>query len=1593
MAFSLDHHFLRNTHPQEAGPYLHRVAKQKQINTTAVSQELLHSTANQSLPPRVYKLWLCACPDTTAIILGLQQTHSLFIRTAAIKSFHRWFRTAKCVDIWHDMGGTEGMVGMLATFSVDHVTAFCKQVGRCNNSQTLRDERQSIATDLMYSLTSRFFPEPAKVSNPDYRPLLDSYAKIVPTCKPEARDAWIGAKGFPDLDFSQVMQTDTEHYQRQCLEKAGAGDDDIWKYSELLVSLPPGRCSDEPNLPRSTLFAAELLETLDPLDDTAKNVLKLGDAFRTILRRLARRNISNDMAIRVVRLISGRAKNVVMQHMRTYGNTLNEYVTHLEDVARLWARNPEEMGPLLSGLLRKSKVVNMANAIAAISRVRADQRHQLLRWLLLHQYDVDIENISKDTLNNMRIPLELFTVLPRDKARAFFEHLAALENSKSWLTGAHSMPITETFDTPLDIMRCTLLEDDSIRLSEASDKVKAYKRMAEKEREPVVRMEWLIASAIMSVTSKSLDLFREVLIWARRYNRDPNVSYFYGIGSMFAKSDTISLLSGIPEHLQQDGDPDAIATNIRKGNEIALLLLETAAMCQTEPSFYVNHWAEVQHLFVKIVECRLDRVKRMQSRLGVTDDEVYDIVWRHTLESLLSAERLGIDEQNEALQFNDIGGPLAAWGNELEVKDPSLSTLRFIDDLARQRDQLWQKHRRSVHPSVVALRAPWPRGLPVQALLQIDIEAKPATHPLLPFIEKRARDVVFVSAQEVLSPIPEDREAQAAIGCFVDDYSEALKIHVSWCDADEKQRRIQDAWQYATATISKDRLSPLEARRYWEKVFAEADISLSASMLDYPKRTPPKIPLTGLQEDRVEWDPDAGPHPADVQEKALDVLCLDCMTTPAFGKNVFDKFVKPRPTIEPLEFSDFWDLERFGSVIPPDAEEAFIASALLLVDTLSQADSKILTASFPEEDARLPAAYLDSDFADQQRSFENMPLRLLVNTPPTLLEQLTAALIPKLSGPRNPPPATIKWAFKTLKLLAWSDDPGLAIRHIVHVVVNLPEHSSWHRILLHTGVLKRLSKEQSKELLIGLADTINEKNRNRVMASKETTPEGVEIQTKPQSKDFVKVTTVKLMAQLMRHATFVDEAFSVDVLVKLLRESTHIDIRAAIVDSLIGIVSSTNDSGIEEAVLSTLESDVVQIAAQLSEGHTMTEEEWTEWENGGELPQNDINTPVREALLSYVKHTGTEKSKTRELVQRLLLPLVEEMKAIGQRWIGTLLRLNGLEELIPRIPRAFGAQEVLVVLLQEFPSHMPANYFDNLQELVLFFHNPPKALRDLKEATSALRVSKLLGHYTWISENDSLSTTLEIPDLLKKADFASAQDAETNNLLTPSQLQAYERAMIDALLESYAERSEAWTSLTDRYVPPLRFKKSILRRWQTYCKPLIQYMISRVESLRTPEWQRDPLRRPARLPDTFRLRLWLLTFPSKNSEDEEGESRREIFADELRGVVAELAASGRPYHARFALVVEAAKLCYEQDWVALAARLGAVGQEQEGRELGLGELLLVEFAGELLRGVREPESCPGLKEVKEMLGGCWARCVDEDVRDRGLAVKRSLLKG
>ena len=177
MADPLDCEFLRTSSQQDVALHLRRITLGEQYSPDAIARQLLREVDSEVLPPMVYALWTSSCPDHSATVAGLQQSHSIVVRSSAIRNFRRRFRTVDCESLWRTLGGTEGVIRLLRSFSVVHVKEFCKAVARCSTSKHATSKRQELVTDLLQTLTS-------EEQDADNRSLLDLYAKMVYTCTP-----------------------------------------------------------------------------------------------------------------------------------------------------------------------------------------------------------------------------------------------------------------------------------------------------------------------------------------------------------------------------------------------------------------------------------------------------------------------------------------------------------------------------------------------------------------------------------------------------------------------------------------------------------------------------------------------------------------------------------------------------------------------------------------------------------------------------------------------------------------------------------------------------------------------------------------------------------------------------------------------------------------------------------------------------------------------------------------------------------------------------------------------------------------------------------------------------------------------------------------------------------------------------------------------------------------------------------------------------------------------------------------------------------------------------------------------------------------
>jgi hypothetical protein len=1178
-------------------------------------------------------------------------------------------------------------------------------------------------------------------------------------------------------------------------------------------------------------------------------------------------------------------------------------------------------------------------------------------------------------------------------------------------------------EPPVELLRLYLMDDPNAVFETARERALHSQQMAQDSGSQPVRSAWIQASVYFAVASQSLHLLQEIVIWARRFSRDPKtVIELYGSypdgGHAFADERTIALLSGMPGRFRKRTTMHDVTQNIRKGNEVMLDLLQSAIQTQSDPSFKPRHWENVKLLFMQAVVARLERVNSLQAQLKLTDEQTFTVVWKDTVDALIKAETLGLAPDNSSLEFNEMDGPMGitAYGCDINssktVYELSKASLRFVSELAALREDLWTRHRITEHPAVTTLPPPWPRGLPVQAhwFLTQNLDRWRVSTNLIDsddisplFLEKRVHEVVFMRPEHALLPVPSDDEMKSAIGDFIDDYRLALKLYLSLSAPEAKRERLQSAWLHATEHLSGNRMSAIERQSYWRGHFVDAGASESSSMFTPAACPEPKLPtVDDDRTDPVEWHPTPEISAAASKTRKFDPLIIDCLVQPfqSWRRKAMN-LLHSQFNLDPISPSNFWSLQRYDKKemqMSQETREAFIAAVLLLVDGRSHAGSKILSRPFPSAgDVRFPAIFLDAELLDSKsptdKDVEAILKRFLPVIPPTLLKNLAEHLVEKALQEDTPSNVLRKWTTLVLGLLVTSDRPDLATDMVVQVILGQPGETHWHRVLLHPGVLKRLSPEQARGLMQRLAQGILERlphDANNSTVAKG----GVQAATTPgpftPSSLTVKVTTAKMLAQVLKDAAFLGDNFVVNTLISLFLKATHIHVRAAVVNGLATALYSSRVDSTRTTIIEALATHVVPVAAELNERSPMTEARWKLAEESCQPPQVYSEAglaPICSALVDLVKSAPEHLRRSQELVERILLPLITKSRDNNRRWMRIFLSKYDVSDLAPGLPKVPAKPILLQILLENFPSCMPTSEFKILSDFIAYTNHPPQKFQDLAEQLAAdPQAYKRNEVQHWRDAtapprpNSVYGTSHGILNVLQHGKFAPTEEAAAKGLVTPAHLQSHEHKMLERILSDYSSNLTAWDQYLDHYKPPLPLQddEHLEARlgWRQHCRPIIQHAISLVKTLRSRIWETSPQREWTVLPDTFALRLRLLAYPSLYPSSQQEKCLDEIASD-VREIIDGFAFDGRPYHNQWRLLMSAMKQCAPRHWMGLALRLDdqAIGHD-------MAEMLLMDAAEELLTAFNEKTKGKGLQAAQEMVRK-WTESRDEEIRRKG----------
>ncbi|KAH7091347.1 hypothetical protein FB567DRAFT_518470 [Paraphoma chrysanthemicola] len=1518
MATSLSTHHIRRCKRRELCDYFKTLPYQDRADE--VTQQLLQAIERGSITPATFATWLGVSKSVNALVQALRQRFSVIVRKDAVKHLGKSFRSPRWKIVWDGLGGTSGLLNVFSQLSVHEVREACKALGRCGKGSDFLEKRKVI-TELFLGLQPSEFPK-APFKSTDKRPLAKHYRHLLPSCDEElvARVLSGDLSGrWQSLKDDYWMRYHPELMRREqfrSLRTDPTASIDEKQLGDLVNQYPKGT-GVIPGFSASMDFALSILQGL-----VERDAPHLDDYFviNTLARPLLHRALKKNNVWRNIEEIV----TAIMQYLEKHPLAGKEFGTTEGDVLHLvascWSHRPD----VFEGTLRKlcshpvygtSKHNELTDWDDFLSGIRPSRRYALLRICFQESTGLDIDDNNDLRKVEGKLSDDLLNRLSAEESLKLVRHMRAVRVDDNVIHVWRANTILNIMSTfggthaDCDLYE-TILQNQAGRQEEAimlaAGRLDARKRQAKSASKPEERTFYAQSALYFAVASGSPALYQETLRWADRFSRDPLVfRELYPQHPQSYPREVIRMLSGVPENYEGSGDMANIRKRVQLCNDILVGMFDTACQALREPSFNVQNWHSTLEIFQLVVKERIKQSKKLRKTLSATDEQVYSVLWDHTIEMLIAVEEKANRDEYERLGANTVLGLLEYTRNtEVTFDTQEWSTYKFINNLARRRDILWQKLRPTVHPAVLSLPKPLPRGLAIQHLVPSWAPIVPNLEELAPFIASRVRSAVFPEPNEILQSAPLDEESTAAIGVFVDSYHDAIQLFIpKSCDDAERGRRAKKAWSYAMGPLSRDRMSEKEAHRFWNKAFPEAiQNQLDFAVTPTKDRCWPLLPEVDDPAEPRDWNPFASGRPNEQSRSLGSITCLD-LSLAVNNYTPYEATIQsrlrglPDPDVpaDQVETRKIWNSNR-------NLGEGGVLSALLYLELkFGAAHGRLLGTPFPsEEDARYPSLYLDPEFDGEELNHFTAARCIeghLDLVPPQLLRQSARNMMVALEASKEgDATGELELALTLLVRLAESDRPGLAHDLALQTVLGRQTASSWHRKLLKSSWFRRLSAKEAQACFSAFADAVLE--RIETSSSNETEKEGEDLvqnldDDAPPKQTFVKVTTIKMLAQLLQGTEFVGEDIAFSVLSKLLQRASHVDVRINAIKGLLSMLE-TSSKELAEEILVVLKSVIAESA---SLGRALPSD------NSGE---EDINvkesSPVLSFFIDHYQRSSSNSEHFRTFVSSILLPALEHRTTLTKEWSTRFLKKYGYEGddlILPIEPRDAG--NILKILRVETDKtcFLPYSLVERHVNYSVFKLAPPdpvtefnNKLRNDRSLRSKSEVQTWLLTYGEKNDRCDHSSIFNILHLLDNPSKLSDHTGITPKFIHEQFLRLF-TTVVQADAPTYSHFGRIFAALLNGTYLSKPW-------WPEHGKPIVEAMIEHVDSLRTRQWERDPNRKPAVLPDTFPWRLLLLDFPwpKRDDTDEKRETKCKQFAKALAATIDGM--SGGIYHLKLA---------------------------------------------------------------------------------------------
>ncbi|KAK3360943.1 hypothetical protein B0T24DRAFT_539948 [Lasiosphaeria ovina] len=591
------------------------------------------------------------------LVAALGQTHSAFVRAGAIQYLPTPLTSeTHFKPTWTALGGASGIAALMREFSVVHVDALCRALGRTCGASGARTQREEGLSELFKLL---YCPSPTNEADAtaDPRPLQKSYMRFVRACSPDVCLDYIDDDGFSAKDARSCLDAHAQVFQKQQLDAC---------FSPKPASGPAGRLDLDmgllkPAVARNrklTLTVLERILEFDAVDLKIDAREFVSDLVLPLLRNLRKKTESGEL--------NSRAWDLVLRCFERWPQLVVEPTALIRLAAKWWSYSTSEPRRQHASLVMQTLLKLAPNAVTVdkladfVAKTKPDchRRAELLCLLFRLQTGVHIASSTgsdKQKLKTLKLQLsnKLFTMIAYKRALAFLDLLIEAQPLQTFLQTSERGSILSQAadpDTPsqgdVPILRAFLArasghEDASNGSwgSHIESLVKARTAKANSNRDWSGRFFWAQSALFLAIAHGSLELYHKTLVWARRFDKDPQkVTALYQASTVRTR-EGVDLLCGISAEPRKCTKPlAAVADDIATAHTIILHLLDTAAAALREPSATPAHWAALIPLISDVVERRLKHANALQSHRGLSDDAVYELVWAPTLRMLVAAE-------------------------------------------------------------------------------------------------------------------------------------------------------------------------------------------------------------------------------------------------------------------------------------------------------------------------------------------------------------------------------------------------------------------------------------------------------------------------------------------------------------------------------------------------------------------------------------------------------------------------------------------------------------------------------------------------------------------------------------------------------------------------------------------------------------------------------------------------------------------------------------------------------------------------------------------------------------------------------------------